>query len=182
MTLREFRENVGTVGPVVHPIECVNRPRQPASPQPGSSGDDPLAQLPDGWLRDIRLNEGVEVPLPPFDAAGHAKAHFHRGRQRRVFAWSTASAAAIALGFSLWAWRWGPGARSLRAVPPASVAASGDINGDGSITMIDALLLANAVHTGNADLRFDVNADRVVDANDVDQLASAAVRLDGAHL
>ena len=53
-----------------------------------------------------------------------------------------------------------------------------DVNGDGTIDIRDALLLARQLESGPVDGR-DVNHDGVTDRRDVDAIAKMAVRIDG---
>lgn len=156
-------------------------PREPAP----RSGVDPIADLPESWVHDIRSLHAAGAEFAAFDAEKAALVHFRNRRQRMVMRWSAAAAAGLAIGVSVWAWRWnapGTGASRLGANERLSVAMRGDLNADGVINMLDALLLARAVEGGSTDLALDLNADRIVDRADVDRLAGAAVNLDGAKL
>ncbi len=52
-----------------------------------------------------------------------------------------------------------------------------DMNADGVVDILDAFKLAKQIDSDKANMQWDVNADGVVDRQDVDQVASAAVRL-----
>ncbi len=87
--------------------------------------------------------------------------------------------------------RWGAGlaagiaamivvAISLHHPAPAKSLAKGDVNGDGTVNILDALALAK--HLANHDAiekRWDLNDDGIVDQKDVDAVAMGAVSLKG---
>lgn len=132
----------------------------------------------------LRLNDALAraytpAPVPPaIDRAvmEGARAHFAGARRRRVL-WLTAGPLAAAAGLALAVFMWpaarGPGAGSGGL---AKSALPTDLNRDGVLDMLDALVLARRVESGGGQ---DVNADGVTDRRDVDALAQRAVRLDG---
>lgn len=87
--------------------------------------------------------------------------------RRRMAAWSGALAA-LALGGLLASLMLSPGAREV----------AGDLNGDGRVDVLDALVLARRVERGESlQTAFDFNRDGVVDGGDARQLAAQAVAL-----
>ncbi|NLX20243.1 MAG: hypothetical protein GXY55_01040 [Phycisphaerae bacterium] len=127
-------------------------------------------------------------PVPTgFDKAvlAAARREWLRQRRRRLVIWlvpATAAAAAIVLVVWLGGFWSGPaGSVSLSpmvSAPPSQTPLK-DINGDGQVDILDALMLARRVEAADiAGLEWDFNGDRVVDRGDVDTVALAAVRLD----
>ncbi len=89
----------------------------------------------------------------------------------------TAAAAVIALGFLL----LNPQSeiRNPQSVRPALAGGRADIDGNGHVDILDAFRLARSIEArGPADPQWDLNGDGRVDKDDVDLIASAAVRLD----
>jgi hypothetical protein len=54
----------------------------------------------------------------------------------------------------------------------------GDVNADGRVDVIDAMVLAQRVQSGETQRRWDVNGDRVVDARDAEEIMARAVDLE----
>ncbi len=136
-------------------------------------------------MRDL-YRPGAAVP-PGFDeqVLAAARGQWVRQRRRRLIVRLvpvTAAAAAIVLvvwlgGF--WSRPAGPVSLSPMVSAPPRQAPLKDINGDGRVDILDALMLARRVEAANiAGLEWDFNGDRVVDRSDVDAVALAAVRLD----
>jgi hypothetical protein len=107
-------------------------------------------------------------------AAGNRRKHAHRRFRRNLL---TGLAAALAAG-TITAWFAWP--RQVPMSNPAAMAAtnSRDLNADGRVDMIDALLLAEHVDTGSASTALDLNSDGKVDRRDSDSLATDAVKLE----
>jgi len=130
-------------------------------------------------LFEPRFAKG-EVP-PEIDRAvlDRARQHLVRPQRRRpVLRW-VASAAAVAaviiLTFSL----------NLTKEPRLSTDSSGraeaqaDIDRNGRVDILDAFTLARHIEsTSQPDLKLDINGDGLVNRDDVDLVAFAAVRLD----
>ena len=101
-------------------------------------------------------------------------------RRRLVF--RVAGPLAAAAGIALAAYLALPG-RVAAPVSPAPVARAADpddINGDGSVNILDALALARIAQPGvarPAGLDLDRNRDGTVDERDADAIARAAVRI-----
>jgi hypothetical protein len=150
-----------------------------------------LYQPPDGvpeWTDREILVRAVEL-------LGYQEQREHRGRcehEVRAASWASTLARGVAAigarladGFARPAPRWltaGAAAALLLVAllhPPAERgAASGDVDGDGRVTIADALHLACAIERG-AHLRaiWDVDANGVVDQSDVRAIAITAVDL-----
>jgi hypothetical protein len=62
-------------------------------------------------------------------------------------------------------------ARMGRVVP-------GDVNADGRVDVIDALVLAERVRSGETRRSWDLNGDRVVDGRDSEEIMARAVDLE----
>src|SRR4051812_9470825 len=105
-------------------------------------------------------------------------------RQRRIrgrlVLMGGGAAAAAAVVWMVWV--MGPGF-ARRSLPPSSpgsaglaAASVGDLNGDGKVDMLDALLEAQRVKTGEQGI--DFNRDGRIDSGDVDAIAMSAVKLE----
>lgn len=131
---------------------------------------DPLADA----LRDAYTHR-LEIPRTVDNAVmSIAHAEFGRRRRMRLMArWGTGLAAGLAAIVVL--------AISLHRPAPVKSVAKGDVNGDGTVNIVDALSLAR--HLANHDTiekGWDLNGDGVVDQKDVDAVAMGAVSLKGA--
>src|SRR5215470_7511508 len=60
-------------------------------------------------------------------------------------------------------------------VAPAASAAVADLDGDGRVTVLDALVLARAIEAGHPNPAYDVNRDGRVDDDDVNAVLALAV-------
>ena len=60
-------------------------------------------------------------------------------------------------------------------IAPAVSASVADLDGDGRVTVLDALILSRAVEAGRRDAAFDVNRDGRVDEDDVNAVLALAV-------
>ena len=125
---------------------------------------------------------GGEIDRAVMDAAARRFA----GRSRRfVLKWvgSVAAVAAVLVFVAvLTQSRVGrePELSVMRAYSVADMSGGveGDIDMDGQVNILDAFKLARNVEAGaEADLRWDINGDGMVDRRDVDSVAYAAVRL-----
>lgn len=116
---------------------------------------------------------------PGFDAAGLAADRLVAARRRRMLIRGASLAAAAGLALAVviapWASRPGP-------VQVIATGVAGDLNGDGRVDMLDALMLARAVDDARARREWDFTGDGSVDRADVDRLALGAVRLNGGGL
>jgi len=98
-----------------------------------------------------------------------------RGRRRHWFYWPAAAAAAAAivagvLFTSLW------NDKPTRTLPTAAILE--DVDQNGHVDILDAFQLARMVEsTHQPDIRWDMNADGIVNRQDVDIVANAAVNL-----
>ncbi len=90
-----------------------------------------------------------------------------------------AAAAIIALCLAL-VWMRGLKDVDDRGTQPPEIVRKEDINGDGTVDIIDAYLLASRIEAkGTLASEWDLNADGEVDQSDVDLLADQAVALAG---
>lgn len=140
----------------------------------GTHFDDDLPAL----QRDLRTLYDANLLVPPAVSErilNGARAHFARPRPaRRLLRWAAAAAVAAALALVL---RLNMPARPG---PPQVVSISGDVDGNGRVDILDALVLArriDSMQTAEA-AAADLNHDGVVDRRDVDAIAMLAVRLD----
>jgi hypothetical protein len=93
-----------------------------------------------------------------------------QARRRRLVRWTSGFAAGLAAVLAVVVW--------LNRPTPARPTLAGDLNADGKLDIVDALVLARHVQANDpADKAWDTNRDGRVDQNDVDTLATAAVRL-----
>jgi len=118
-------------------------------------------------------------------AAGSARRR--RRVQGRLVLMGGGVAAAAAVVWMVWA--LGPsfarkGLPTGGAGSPGPMAAVlvGDLNGDGKVDMLDALIEAERVKTGAATKAIDFNRDGRVDSGDVDAIAMSAVKLERGSL
>ena len=91
-----------------------------------------------------------------------------RARRVRLARWGLAAAAGLAISVSAW----------IASRPATSP--SGDVNGDGRVDILDALVLSRRIGEGRTQRGWDVNHDGKIDATDVDAVAMQAVRLKGS--
>lgn len=151
---------------------------------PTPNNPDPL-DIPPALARDLRALDPLPSSWPSFDALTTADLHFtaaRRGRRRLILRGaSLAAAAGLALAVILW-----PTLKSSRHAPtPATITATripGDLNGDGLVDMVDALILANSIQSGSPRPDGDFTGDGRIDRADVDRLAQGAVKLTGGAL
>lgn len=137
----------------------------------------PDSDIPDSLKAALRGLDSPAGGWPGFEARGLAEAHLARARRRRMLlrGASLAAAAGLALAVIVIPWRNAPGPAVASGVP-------GDLNGDGAVDMVDALVLARAVDESKAQRVWDFTGDGAVDRADVDRLALGAVRLSGGGL
>jgi hypothetical protein len=111
-------------------------------------------------------------------ARAHLLTRAARSRRRRPWVGAAAVAAAACVAIVLWT-----SAIVQRRARAAALA--GDVDRNGRVDIVDAMLLARAVESNQPPRRAseDVNHDGVVDRRDVDAIAMAAVKLpDGSEL
>ncbi|MHC4509588.1 MAG: dockerin type I domain-containing protein [Planctomycetota bacterium] len=128
------------------------------------------------------------LPVPPeVDRAVLDRVHKHfvrpvpaEGRRRR-FRWAglwrlAAAAAVVILAFSLDLTKEPGPAMDQPALTKAQAV---DIDGNGRVDILDAFTLARRIESaGSTEEHWDINGDGLVDVEDVDMVAFAAVRLD----
>jgi hypothetical protein len=138
--------------------------------------------LPHDLATALRSAYAHEVAIPPAtDAAimAAAREKFDRRRRMRLLArWGggAAAAAAIAASVVLAVMLHRPPQTGTMTSP--AIASRGDVNGDGHVNMVDAMLLAKHVRNGDAAQQaWDVNGDGAIDARDAEAIAAAAVNL-----
>jgi hypothetical protein len=92
-------------------------------------------------------------------------------RPRHILRWTIGLAAGVAAVLTFTTWLHHP-------APPKQPLARGDLNADGAVNMVDALVLARHLAANDkTDPAWDLNHDGVIDQKDVDTLATAAVNL-----
>lgn len=136
---------------------------------------DMLRLLADG----LSSSDAPEIPQSRHDVIlelAHERAQLARaaGKKPRIPRWLVPAAAAFIIVVALPDWRHADQVT-------AGAALTGDVNGDGSVDIIDALVLARRLASdGEAAAQWDLNGDRRVDRGDVEQIAMLAVSLRGS--
>lgn len=137
------------------------------------------------WLDDLaralRVERG-EAEIPQIlDARLLREARRAATRRQRRAGWRWAGVAAAAALLLVAVWTLRPQAEALR--PPAEpvlapVAAAQDVNGDGTVDVLDAYWLARRIES-DADLAttWDFDGNGRIDRDDVDAIAADIVRL-----
>ncbi len=139
--------------------------------QPDERRDD---DVPQRLRNDLAAVYGPSIQIPGsvdrliLSAARAGMAR--RRRSHRIIRWVGAAAAAAALLISL----------RIALVHPSQssnpVALVGDVNGDGKVDILDAYVVARAIHDhARLNPAWDVNRDGVVDEKDVQWIASTSV-------
>jgi hypothetical protein len=109
-------------------------------------------------------------------AAGARRRRWGSGGRRMVLMGAGVAAAAAVV---VVVWVVGPDVARHGKGGAVAAALAGDLNGDGKVDMLDALIEAERVKGGKG---ADVNGDGKADAADVDAIAMSAVRLDRGSL
>lgn len=172
--------------PCSHKFGKRMNPKPPLRIPPSMSSHPDIPPVPDDLARRLRaLHPPVPLPAHIDEAVlSHARrAATRRTWQRRVLI-AAPLAAAAGLTIAVWVAWPGKAVRSLR-VPPPSVASerapqaplAGDLNHDGTIDMLDALVLAQRIQRATPAPGDDQNKDGVIDTRDIDTLAMLAVDL-----
>jgi hypothetical protein len=143
-------------------------------------------RIPSRLSADLNALFEPQIGVPPeVDRAVMDRAYKHftilqsgQGRRRRVhWAWRIAAAAAVVIfAFSLDLTKQaGPTTDSLSLSKTQAV----DIDRNGRVDILDAFKLARQIESnGQTESEWDINGDGLIDHNDVDVVALAAVRLD----
>ncbi len=132
------------------------------------------SNVPPGLAADLRrmyrpkVATGLDEPVLALAHHRAAIAASRRASVRRLTRWGLVAAAGLAVGVSLTVRLAWPG----RTAP--AVALAEDVNGDGVVDILDALVLERAIEAKGGR---DINGDGVVNKADVDRVAMAAVRL-----
>lgn len=136
-------------------------------------------QLPPRLADELRLLYQHRIDVPrDLEQSISAEARFHfrrRAHLRLLLRWSGGAAAAAAIAVAVWLW---PEHAVLVRQDRSAVAARQDLNGDGSVDILDAYELARRLEGGQAPAGADVTGDGRTDRRDVDALALAAVRVE----
>ncbi len=136
-----------------------------------------------GFSEDLRTLFKPQLSVPPeVDRAIIDKSHQHfipKHWSHRIFQhvslWRIAAAAAVIIfAFSLnLTQKPGPTINSSFIVEAQAV----DIDRNGRVDILDAFKLARHIESADAEKKWDINEDGVVNGKDVDLVASAAVSL-----
>ena len=149
-------------------------------------GKDSDLRVPSKLSADLNALFEPQVGVPPeVDRAVMDRAYKHlaplqsgKGKRLRIhWGWRIAAAAAvIILAFSLdLTKQTGPTTDSFSL----SKAQATDIDRNGRVDILDAFKLARHIESaGRTETEWDFNGDGLIDRNDVDVVANAAVRLD----
>ncbi len=161
--------------------------------EPNQQFDDLERHVSDRLRQDLRgLFEPPGVVPAGADKTILDQAHRQLAKPRHIvirLRWAagiTAAAAVIVLGVILFnpqsAIMSPPaptGGRNPQSLRPALAEARADIDHNGRVDILDAFRLARSIEArGPTDPRWDLNGDGRIDKDDVDLVASAAVRLD----
>jgi hypothetical protein len=135
-------------------------------------------QLPAQLRSDLQRLSARTISVPSnIDAAILADAKsgwLRRMRFRPVQRWMLAGGSIAAALLIAW------GVTALVHRTPPQMAQVGDVNHDGRVDILDALVVAQALKSGGKlDPAWDVNHDGVVDQKDVDWIAATAVNVSG---
>ncbi|MGB2864749.1 MAG: dockerin type I domain-containing protein [Sedimentisphaerales bacterium] len=149
-------------------------------------GKDSDLRVPSKLSADLNALFEPQVGVPPeVDRAVMDRAYTHlaplqsgKGKRLRIhWGWRIAAAAAvIILAFSLdLTKQTGPATDSFLLGETQAA----DIDRNGRVDILDAFKLARHIESaGNTETKWDFNGDGLIDRNDVDVVANAAVRLD----
>ena len=139
-------------------------------------------------LRRLCLPD-FEVPADVDEAVrARVRRHFGAGRHARLaLRWLPVAAAAAAVLLAVVLSRPVHEPRTRRAEPslalPTAASALEDVDQSGTVDILDAFKLARMIEDRTTDSSaWDLNADGVVDRDDVDAVALAAVRLRRGNL
>ena len=149
----------------------------------GQPAESPEPQAPQRLIDDLAALYGAEVPVPPHvDEAIAARARQRfvgLRRSRLVLRLVEVGAAAAAILLVFWLVDFGP---QPQQPGPATARAADkhDLDGNGRVNILDAFVLARHVESAAVPRsEWDLNGDGLVDRQDVDAVAMAAVTLDG---
>jgi hypothetical protein len=152
--------------------------------------DDLDRQISDRLRQDLRsLFEPPGIVPPKTDKAILDEARRRIAKPRRIIIrlrWATriaAAAAVIAVAAVLYDVSIHPNPKSeianLKSIGPVLAEGRADIDGNGRVDILDAFRLARSIEArGPANPQWDLNGDGRVDRDDVDLVASVAVRLE----
>lgn len=132
-----------------------------------------------------RLANDLAAPLSPIDVPDEVDARILWNARKRAQAarktappkrrlagtrWAIAASIALVLGaVGLW--------ERARSAPEQVARLSEDIDGNGTIDIRDAFMLAKAIQGGRTDQAWDVDGDNSVDMHDVDRIGQRAVMI-----
>jgi len=157
----------------------------------GNFDDEPKLGIPAGLHEDLRglFNSGLSVPAE-VDRAIIDVAHrllIRSGRRHPWPRWAAVAAAAAAViifavvletRFSRVSDTNSTSDKSAWAPEAAKSGLAGDIDGNGRVNILDAFKLARRIESAGAtEGKWDINGDGLVNRDDVDFVAFAAVRL-----
>lgn len=124
-------------------------------------------------LRGLYRTPEIGVAPPDESILELCRQRAHLARRRRLV-WVTraglVAAAGLAVGAFIMLQVAGP-------TPSAPIANARDVNRDGRVDILDALVVAQAVRSGNAAAAWDFSGDGRLNETDVDLIAQEAVRL-----
>ena len=142
--------------------------------------------FPDRLAEDLRSLLRVDLPVPgeiEDELVTLARGRLsRRGRlrlhARRAGPLAAAAGLAITAWIGLWWMRGGGTGPALSPPGQARVASIFDIDASGRVDVLDAFIVARALHQGEtADSKWDVTGDGAVSSLDVDAIAAVAVSI-----
>ena len=147
------------------------------------SENDQFQELPDGMVQELgglyRRPVAVPAERDRVILAG-ARTQMVRRRRLRLLMRVSGAAAAVAAVVAL-VMRTPEIPDAEKQVRPAVAVRAQDVNRDGVVNIVDALLLARKVEAGGvAQTQWDFDGDGVVDRKDADSIADEVVSLGGA--
>jgi hypothetical protein len=143
-------------------------------------------EIPDRLVEDVRVLLEPELSVPPeIDRAilDRANRHFTErqfGKTQRRFRWVALWKVAAAAAVVIFAFSLDLHKKPQQIVYDSTMAKmdAADFDRDGQVNILDAFKLAKQIEqAGNSEVNLDINGDGLVNSDDIDKIAFAAVSL-----